>query len=167
MNTQVITVDVMILLAMALAALWTVMTRSLLRSAIGLALVSALLTVLMFRLNSPLAAVFELSVCSGLISVVFIATISLTQPMTQEKVLQHMKDRLERFWYLPILLVLVGIALSFVNFKFDLTLPVAEAEKDARVVLWNQRPLDILGQIIMLLTGAFGIVILFREAKKK
>jgi multisubunit Na+/H+ antiporter MnhB subunit len=87
--------------------------------------------------------------------------------MTQEKVLQHMKDRLERFWYLPILLVLVGIALSFVNFKFDLTLPVAEVEKDARVVLWNQRPLDILGQIIMLLTGAFGIVILFREAKKK
>jgi ethanolamine transporter EutH len=87
--------------------------------------------------------------------------------MSQEKVLQHMKDRLERFWYLPILLVLIGIVLSFLNFKFNLILPVPEVEKDPRIVLWNQRPLDLLGQIIILLTGAFGIVILFREAKKR
>lgn len=160
-------IELGVLILMALAALWTVMTRSLLRSAIGLALTSAMLTVLMFRLHSPLAAVFELSVCSGLISVVFIATISLTQPMTQEKVLKHMMDRLERFWYLPILIVLVGIVLTFMDFKFDLTLPSPEIERDARVVLWNARPLDILGQIIMLLAGAFGIAILFKEAKKK
>jgi NADH-quinone oxidoreductase subunit J len=167
MNMLALNVDIVVLFLMALSALWTVMTRSLLRSAIGLALTSAMLTILMFRLHAPLAAVFELSVCSGLISVVFIATISLTQPMSQEKVLQHMKDRLERFWYLPILLVLTGIILSFLNFKFNLILPAPEIEKDPRIVLWNQRPLDLLGQIIMLLTGAFGIVILFREAKKK
>lgn len=164
---MVLNIDIAVLFLMALSALWTVMTRSLLRSAIGLALTSAMLTILMFRLHAPLAAVFELSVCSGLISVVFIATISLTQPMSQEKVLQHMKDRLERFWYLPILLVLTGIVLSFLNLKFNLILPAPEIEKDPRIVLWNQRPLDLLGQIIMLLTGAFGIVILFREAKKK
>ncbi len=162
-----ISIDIVILCAMAFFALWTVMTRSLLRSAIGLAATSAMLTVLMFRLNSPLAAVFELSVCSGLISVVFIATISLTQPMNQEKILKHMKDRLERFWYLPILVVLIGVSLSFMKFNFDFTLTAPEIQRDARIVLWNQRPLDILGQIIMLLTGVFGIVILFKEAKKK
>ncbi len=167
MGTQALNMDIVILFLMALAALWTVMTRSLLRSAIGLALTSAMLTILMFRLHAPLAAVFELSVCSGLISVVFIATISVTQPMSQEKVLQHMRDRLERFWYLPILLVLIGIVLSFVSFKFNLSVPLPEIEKDPRVVLWNQRPLDLLGQIIMLLTGVFGIIILFREAKQK
>ena len=36
---------------MTLTALWTVMARSLLRAAIGLALTSALLTVVMFRLD--------------------------------------------------------------------------------------------------------------------
>ena len=69
--------EILILILLVVAALWTVMTRSLLRSAIGLALTSAILTLAIFRMNASLAAVFELSVCAGLIPVLFISVISL------------------------------------------------------------------------------------------
>ncbi len=159
--------NLIILIVLIFAALWTVMTRSLIRSAIGLALTSAILTIIMFALNSPLAAVFELSVCAGLISVLFVSTISLTHPLTQQEVLQHMKDRLTRFWYLPVIVVVCGAILSLVSIKVNLKMPAPEAEKDVRIVLWSLRQFDILGQIIILLTGVFGVVILFREKNKK
>ncbi len=155
-----------VLVILVLAALWTVMTRSLIRCAIGLALTSAVLTVLMFRLGSPLAAVFELSVCAGLISVLFISTISLTEPLTQEEKMQHMKDRILRFWYLPVILVVLGIGLSFLDVHPGLKVASGEIEKDVRSVMWNVRQLDLLGQIIILLAGAFGVVILLKERQK-
>ena len=160
-------VNIVIFIGLMLAALWTVMTRSLLRSAIGLALTSAILTILMFRFNSPIAAVFELSVCAGLISVVFISTISLTQPLTKKQVIQHMRDRLIRFWPLPVLVVAVGLALSLLHVKPNLQLPSPEIISDVRYVLWNLRQIDLLGQVVILLAGVFGVVILFKEAQKK
>lgn len=159
--------DIVILTALLLASLWTVMTRSILRSAIGLALTSVILTIVMFRLNSPLAAVFELSVCAGLISVLFVSTISITQPYTTEEILKRMKDMFARFRFLPLIIIISGIALAFVSIKPELNLPAPEAIKDARVVLWNFRGLDVMGQVLILLTGVFGIVILFKERLKK
>ncbi|MDD2752342.1 MAG: NADH-quinone oxidoreductase subunit J [Candidatus Omnitrophica bacterium] len=156
-----------ILITLIFAALWTVMTRSLIRSAIGLALTSAILTIVMFVLDAPLAAVFELSVCAGLISVLFVSTISLTHPLTRLETLQHMKDRLMRFWYLPIIVAVCAVLLSMLDIKFSLKLPAPETERDVRVVLWNLRQFDLLGQIIVLLSGVFGVVILFREKNKK
>jgi len=34
-------------------------------------------------------------------------------------------------------------------------------------VLWNARRTDILGQIAVILTGAIGIVVLFKERKER
>ena len=156
-----------LLLALLAAALWTVMTRSLLRSAIFLALTSIILTVLMFRLNSPLAAVFELSVCAGLISVLFVSTISLAEPQSQKDVIQHMKERMARFWFLPVLLIVLAVVLCLKTVRPAVHLPTPENAQDVRIVLWQLRPVDILGQIIILLTGAFGVVIFFKEKVKK
>jgi NADH-quinone oxidoreductase subunit J len=143
------------------------MTRSILRSAIGLALTSVILTIIMFRLNSPLAAVFELSVCAGLISVLFVSTISITQPYTTEEILKRMKEMFARFKFLPLIIIVSAIILTFVNIKPAINLPRPEIEKDARVMLWNLRNLDLLGQVLILLSGVFGIVILFKEKLKK
>jgi ethanolamine transporter EutH len=33
--------------------------------------------------------------------------------------------------------------------------------------MWNIRHIDIMGQIIILLTGVFGVVILFKERLRK
>jgi len=160
-------INTVLLFVLILSALWTVMTRSLLRSAIGLALTSVVLTIIMFRLNSPLAAVFELSVCAGLISVLFVSTISLTHPLTKQEIMQHMRERLARFWFLPLIIVVIGITLSFVQVKPSIRLPPPETVKDVRQIIWNFRQVDLLGQVIILLTGAFGVLILFKEKEKK
>ncbi|MDD5194249.1 MAG: hypothetical protein PHQ96_01075 [Candidatus Omnitrophica bacterium] len=159
-------VNSILLIALLCVALWAVMTRSLLRSAIALAIVSAVLTMLMFRLHSPLAAVFELSVCAGLIPVVFVSAITLTQPLSTKEVLQHMRERLTRFWYLPFIIVSSGIIFTFIHLSSKMPLPGAEVDKDVRILLWNIRPLDLIGQILILLIGAFGILIIFKEKKE-
>lgn len=159
--------DMIILAILILAALWTVMTGSMLRAAIGLACVSAALTMLMFRFHSPLAAVFELSVCSGLISVLFITAISLTQPMTRAEKIQFAKDKLNKYWYLPVFLAVICIALVFKKPDFVFDLPITETEKDVRVMLWGIRQIDLIGQIAMLIAGSFGVAILFKRMRNK
>jgi len=160
-------VDVILLTAMVVVSLWTVMTRSLLKSTIGLAATSAIITILMFRLDSPFAAVFELSVCTGLITAVFVSTISLVKPLTHKEIVKLSKDRIKRFWYLPVIMVVAGIMLMFLNIPADFKMPAKAVESDVRSVLWNSRQVDIFGQIVVLLAGVFGIVLLFKETKKK
>jgi len=160
-------INSVILIVMVIAALWTVLTRSLLKAAIGLALTSAIITIIMFRLNSPLAAVFELSVCTGLITAVFVSTISLTKPLTHRETIAVSKNRLRRYWYLPVIVVLSGILLSASNIQMDFTLPPKAAELDVRNVLWHMRQLDLFGQIVIILAGVFGVVTLFREKKNR
>ena len=152
---------------MTIAALWTVMTRSLLKSTIGLAATSAVMTIIMFRLDSPIAAVFELSVCTGLITAVFVSTISLMKPLTHKEIVKLSKDRIKRFWYLPVIIVIAGVMLIFLNIPADLKMPAKAVDNDVRNVLWNSRQIDIFGQIVLLLAGVFGIVLLFKETKKK
>jgi NADH-quinone oxidoreductase subunit J len=155
-----------LLIILIILALWTVMTTRLVRSVIGLAMTSALLSIIMFRLNSPLAAVFELSVCSGLISVIFVTTISFTQRLTQDQLLSRQKERLGKFWYLPFIVILAGILLSMVKMSLSLTSSPGDYEQDVRNVLWNLRHLDLLGQVVLLLAGAFGVVVLFKEKNR-
>mgnify|MGYP001293250618 FL=1 len=140
--------DLFISMIMIGTALWTVMARSLLRGAFGLALTSAILSILMYRLNAPLAAAFELSVCTGLISVIFITTISLTQPLTWAEIFDHARKRLARFWFLPLLVLFTAIGLYLSGIKFSFPLPLPETENDVRIVLWYLRPLDIIGQML-------------------
>ncbi|MGE5307702.1 MAG: NADH-quinone oxidoreductase subunit J [Deltaproteobacteria bacterium] len=160
-------INIVFLVIMTAAAVWAVMTRSLLRSAIALALASAVVSVLMFRLCSPLAAVFELSVCSGLISVLFISTISLTQAETREEKAAHLKARLKRFGLLPLLVVVLGVILAQASMKLNASPVGPETVTDPRAVLWNERPLDLIGQVIILLAGVFGVVLLFKERDKR
>jgi NADH-quinone oxidoreductase subunit J len=157
------TINIILGVSLVLAAAWTVMTARLLRSVIGLALTSMILTIIMFKLNSPLAAVFELSVCAGLISAIFISCISLTQRLTDEQMATKQKARFSKFWLLPVILVLAGVALYQVHIPLDFHLQVAPTEGDVRNIIWNLRHLDLIGQIVILLAGAFGVVALFKD----
>lgn len=157
----------LILLALLLVAgIWTVLTTRLVRSVVGLALVSAVVSILIFRLNSPLAAVFELSVCAGLISVIFVTTISFTQRLTPERLEERRKERLGKYWYLPVILIIAGILLIAFKPKLDFPLPQVPSEQDTRNIIWHMRHVDLLGQILVILAGVFGVVILFKEPKK-
>jgi NADH-quinone oxidoreductase subunit J len=157
-------INIILLIILILAAIWTVMTSRLLRSAIGLAVTSVILAILIFQLSSPLAAVFELSVCAGLISAIFISAISLTQRVGPEsETLQRKKEKFSRFWFLPLIIIFVAVFLIQFHVNFP-SYPLApSAENNVKVILWNFRHLDLLGQIAILLAGAFGVVSLFKD----
>ena len=167
MTAPYISINTLLLVTMAIAALWAVMCRSLLKATIGLAITSAIITILMFRLNSPLAAVFELSVCTGLITVVFVSTISLTKPLTNKEIVELSRERHKRFGYLPIVIIVISIALTLIKIKHNIiTQPAVDAITDVRQVMWNVRLLDMFGQIIVIIIGALGVVILFEERRR-
>ena len=142
------------------------MATRLIRAVVGLALASAVLSVIIFRLNSPLAAVFELSVCSGLISVIFLTTISFTGRVSQEGLALRKAERFGRFWLLPFILIICAVFLLAIKFKIDFSRPGAVIDTDVRDIIWHLRHLDLLGQVLILLAGAFAVVILFKEPKK-
>lgn len=142
------------------------MTVRLVRAVVGLALTSAILAVIIYRLNSPLAAVFELSVCSGLISVIFITTVSFTQRISKERFIIRKKERLLRFLYLPFIIIVAGLLLVRYLKIPQFSLPLGDHLTDVRLVLWNLRHLDLLGQAIILIAGVFGVVIFFKETNK-
>lgn len=159
-------IDILLLVVMLITALWTVMGRSLLKATIGLAVTSAVLSIIIFRLGSPLAAVFELSVCTGLITVIFVSTISLTKPLTHNDIVALSKKRTRRFIYLPIILVIAVIALLRAGMpKALMTISTGEVTGNVAEVLWNTRQLDMFGQVILIIAGALGVVVLFTEGK--
>ncbi len=64
-----------------IAAITAVVSKSMLQAAVALGVGSAALATLFFLLNAPYAGGFELSVGAGLISVLFIIAVSLTESM--------------------------------------------------------------------------------------
>ena len=165
MDTQM-EINLILLVCLLLASLWTVMTIRLIRAVVGLAITSAILSIIMFRLSSPLAAVFELSVCAGLISVIFVTTVSFTQRLTPDRLLVRKKEHLAKFWLLPVILVITGVLLYKYTKPADFAVLPSIQNEDVRYILWNKRHLDLLGQIAALLVAAVGVVVLFKEQKK-
>ena len=68
-----------------IGAITAVLSRNLLRAAVALGVGSAALATLFFLLDAPYAGGFELSVGAGLISVLFIIAISLTETMGRQR----------------------------------------------------------------------------------
>ena len=74
------TIEYVILALIVVAgAVFAVLAKSLIRAGAALGIGSAALAMLFFLLNAPYAGGFELSVGAGLISVLFIIGISLTE----------------------------------------------------------------------------------------
>jgi NADH-quinone oxidoreductase subunit J len=154
---------IILLAALLVAGVWTVMISDLLLAAIGLAISSAILTLILFHLGGPLAAVFELSVCAGLITVVFIATISLTKADSCEDESWEKLRILKRFVLLPLVVALAGWGLAAAGMHAErIAPPPSGAVEGVRQTLWSMRRLDLLGQILIILAGVFGVVVLFK-----
>ena len=161
-----LTILIILLAGMIVSTVMCVMLRSLLKAAIALAFTSAILSIVMFVMGAPLAGVFELSVCAGLITVIFISAISMTGTHSKEEIAAKVKVRLKRFIYLPfVLIILFAILLVVIWPHVDGTLITNVAASGLKVqdVLWGKRQLDIFGQIAIILAGVFGIVVFFKE----
>lgn len=160
------TVLYILLGVLVVSSLLTAMVKNVLKAVIALAVVSATLSIVMFLMNAPWAAVFELSVCAGLITAIFVSTISLTQNREEED--ENRKKRMTKYIFLPIIVVVVIGILFIMQPALDFTfaknlLPEASVQD----TIWHTRNLDIAGQIMVILAGVFGVVILFKEHKTK
>ena len=164
------TLLLILLVLMALSALWAVMATDLLRSTIALALTSVFLSIAIYLMGAPLAAVFELSVCAGLITVVFISAISMIKPegnTRKEDLALRRHKRLKKYIPLPILLAVAGILLWMNQVNLPVVLDADVFPLTMSEVMWDVRRADLVGQVIMILVGAFGIVVLFKEFIKR
>lgn len=159
------TVLYILLGVLVVASVSTAMIRNVLKAVIALAVVSAVLSIIMYLMNAPLAAVFELSVCAGLITAIFVSTISLTENLDDESGVKA-KKRMTKYIFMPIIVVVVVGIIYIMQPNLDFSyakslLPDASIQQ----TIWKTRSLDIAGQIVVILAGIFGVVILFKERK--
>lgn len=151
-------------IAVTLCALSAVMSRSMLTAAISLAAMSIGISLVLFDFNAPWAAVFELSVCAGLITVLFISAVSLLrkeEPFFGE-------DR-TRFRLLPVFALIVAIGGWIAGYPFFEALSeyarFATRGQSLGSMLWETRRMDMLGQIAILAAGVLVINSVFAAKK--
>jgi NADH-quinone oxidoreductase subunit J len=154
--------DLVLLVLLVGFACLAVFLRELVRSALSLAFMSALLAVVLYRMNSPYAAVFELSVVAGLITVLFVSTIALTKEEDEAKPAGW------PLYVFALAFVIFGlIELSVMKLLFSAAPAVAGRAELGSFghTLWGIRSLDLLGQIAVIFGGVFGVLALLRERK--
>lgn len=150
---------------MLVFSLLSVVSRKLINSAIALATVSVALGVLMYVLGAHWAAIFEISVCSGLVTVIFISAVSLSNGdnLAEAKASEEPPRSKVK---LPVILIAVGavlmIAAGLTNFSVG-TPSAAPSAANFDTVFWETRQADIFGQMIALVAGASAIVVFFKE----
>ena len=72
-------ISIVLIIAAIVSAVLAVRFKEMLFSAISLAVLSVMIAIMFFKLDSPYAGVFELSICAGLITALFVSVISLTK----------------------------------------------------------------------------------------
>ncbi|MCE5236023.1 MAG: NADH-quinone oxidoreductase subunit J [Clostridiaceae bacterium] len=164
------TVLIVLLGGFVISAVICALIRSLVKAAVVLALTSALLSAAMFLMGAPLAAVFELSVCAGLITVVFISSVSMTRVHSEEVLAEKKKERRKRF--LPLIAVVIGLFVIVLAVLWPRVTEFVPAVtvingSSAQQVLWDKRQTDLVGQVAIILTGVFGVLVFFKEDEAK
>jgi NADH-quinone oxidoreductase subunit J len=158
------------LVLMLVFGIMAVMQRSMIKSAIALAAASVSLGVIMYELGAVWAALFEISVCSGLVTVIFISAINMTRIRTKEELEEKKRERHKRFVFLPaILIIALAVTLVILWPHIDSAIPPLLTGSGATVqdILWGKRQADLMGQVIIILAGVYGVIIFFKERDPK
>ena len=140
----------------AVCALLAVRAPRLTGSALWLAGSSALLALTLYLLDAPYAAVIELSVGAGLVAVLFVlAVTSHAERLTRRPVIPY---------WLAIGLALLCAGLVGWYLLPNVWLATAAPPEPATFgqVFWQDRALDVVGQMTLLFVAALGVVVLLR-----
>jgi uncharacterized MnhB-related membrane protein len=134
-----------------LCAIEALVSNRLLASAIWLAGVSALSAILFYLLGAREVAVVELSVGVGLVTVLFVFAINIAgdEPSRSRSILLKT---------IAWLIALAAVALlGWVAFPGPaVRSPLLEVS--FQTILWNQRGMDVLLQIVLIFAGALGVL---------
>ena len=164
---------VMILLSVSLVvcAILCIVRPNLIKAAIWMTVVSAILSLVMFLMGAHLAAAFELSVCAGLIPVIFISASSMTKITSREEQAEKAKERKRRFALLPIILITLATVLAFVLWPHvsELLSGAAHGTDTAtpQQILWDKRQIDLVGQVVIVLLGVYADLVFFKGVREK
>lgn len=139
-------------------AIQSLRAKALIPSALWLAGVSALSSVLFYLYGARLVAVVELSVGAGLVTVLFVFAINIAgDEAIQSRPVPPMG------WILAVAALFV-ILLGW--FVWPSTVPAAVAaapEAALPIVLWETRGLDLMVQVVLIFSGVLGLLGLLAE----
>lgn len=151
-------ISVLLMATAIIAAIQAIRAKKIINSALWLASVSALLSFLFYLLCAYHIAVIELSVGAGLVTILFVFAISVAgeEAMDASPLLPR-----SLAWGLVILAILLICCLILPSY------PIASfsSEPSFATVLWKQRGLDVLVQVVLIFSGALGLLGLLAEAK--
>jgi NADH-quinone oxidoreductase subunit J len=154
------TYHTLLFILVAASAVAAVMSRSLLLSAIMLAQVSIGTALVLFDFQAPWAAVFELSVCAGLITVLFVSAVTLIRREDAQ-----VEDSRARFRAMPLVMAIAAIALWFYGTPFFEAMEnwsrFSGRPGSLGTVIWDSRRFDLLGQVAVLAAGVFVVKSIF------
>lgn len=143
---------------LVLLAILAVRAKRLISSAIFLAGVSALLSVVFYLLGAQFVAVIELSVGAGLVTVLFVYAINIAGDAISG--LHPVVNK-----WLAVTLIIITTAMLAL-FLLPTISPTAQAvEPELADVIWEQRAMDVLVQIVLIFSGVLGLLGLLAEAK--
>ena len=150
-----------LIVIMLILAVQAIRETRLIVSAIWLAGVSAILSVVLYLMDAYQVAVIELSVGAGLVTVLFVFAINFTgeEAVTARPILPKRIS-----WGLVIASVLL---LGWFVFHLD-SLNSSETQANEptfSTVLWEDRGLDVLVQVMLIFAGTLGLLGLLAETK--
>ena len=151
--------SLLLIVVVVVFAYQAIRARGLIASALWLAGVSALTALVLFLYGAHQLAVIELSVGTGLVTVLFVLAINIAGDTA-----------LDARLVVPLPLV-IGVSLLFVlvlGWLVLATLPAPPVAPGATVfsdVFWQGRGLDVLVQVVLIFSGVLGFLGLLAEVK--
>lgn len=140
-----------LIIGAVLCALQAILTRRLIRAALWLAGVSALISLVLYQIGAHEAAVIELSVGAGLVTILFVFGISIAGEDAMDA-----PSVAPRFLSSGLALLLVALLVWFILPVEHLTPP--QPDVSFSTMLWERRGLDMLVQIGLIFAGVLGVL---------
>jgi len=151
---------IIIVVGILVCAVMAIRTKRLLVVALWLAGNSALVALLIYLLGAPEISVIELSVGAGLVTVLFVFAINIAGE-EPEPIITLIPKSLA--WVLVMLAVLILAWLSLPT--LNLPLPAATGTTSFSLVVWRDRAVDVLLQIVLIFAGVLGVLGLIADSQ--
>jgi NADH:ubiquinone oxidoreductase subunit 6 (subunit J) len=141
-------------------AIGAIRAKRMLVSSIWLAGVSAIVSIIFYLYGARQVAVIELSVGSGLVTVLFVFAISIAgdDPVSQKPILP------KPFFIVALVLFVLLLGWYLLPGSVKPVLPI-NYEAPLTDILWQQRGLDVLVQVVLIFSGVLGLLGLLAETK--
>ena len=149
---------IMMLSLTLISAFQALRSKTLIRSAVWLALVSACVSVLLYLLGAQMIAVVELSVGAGLVTVLFVFAISIAGDEGLDK-----EPLIARPIAGGLLLLSVGL-LAWFTFSPGMPQPNPD-EAPLAQILWQDRGMDAFVQAVLIFSGVLGLLGVLAESE--